>query len=90
MNKREFKLVTSNGHVMGTYTGSTPRQAALKAASNGHSSILLKEHYGNAHYGNRVHAFRGAVRPLHASETSRFARAHGMHKKPVVQKVGTF
>ena len=81
--------MTPSGHVMGTYTGATPRQAALKAASNGHGSILLKEHYGNSHYGNKIHAFKGAVRPLRASEKSRFSKMLNMNHKPVVSKVGT-
>lgn len=89
MTKREFKLLSPrSGQVRGTYTGSCPHQAALKAATKGHTSIMLREHYGNANYGPKVHVFQGGVRPLSAAEKTPFSRKMGMTTKSVVKKMG--
>jgi len=88
-SKREFKLLGAQGQVMGTYTGSCPYQAAMKAASREHSSIMLCEHYGNGNYGDKIHVYQGAMRRLENSEKTAFATRHKIKFKPDVVKIGT-
>ncbi len=87
--KREFKLLSANGDVLGTYTGSYPSQAAMKAASRGHDSIMLREHYGGSKYAPKVYMYQGSLRPLSANERTGFAAQHNIKFKPEVVRVGT-
>jgi len=52
--KRNFALVDGNGEEIGTYSGSQPRDAALKAARRGNKEIVLREKGTN-----KLHYFRG-------------------------------
>ena len=89
MSSREFKLLSAKNEVIGTYAGSCPYQAAMKAASRGHKSIMLREHYGNASYSDKLHVYQGGMRSLSAKEQTSFAQSHGIKYKPHVQKMGT-
>lgn len=86
--KREFKLLSADGHVVGTYTGSCPYQAAMKAASKGHESILLREHFGGGSYAPKLHMYQGTLRHLARSEMTDFAKRHNIQYKPEVRKIG--
>jgi hypothetical protein len=86
--KREFKLLGAKGEVLGTYTGSCPYQAAMKAATRGHQSIMLCEHYGNAKYACKMHVYEGSLRSLEHSEKTPFAQKHNIKYKPDVTKIG--
>jgi hypothetical protein len=86
--KREFKLLSAEGNVTGTYTGSCPYQAAMKAASKGHESILLREHFGGGSYAPKLHMYQGTLRHLAHSEKTDFAKRHNIQYKPEVRKVG--
>jgi len=87
-SKREFKLLSAKGDVIGTYTGTCPYQAAMKAATKGHQSIMLREHFGSARYGSKVHMYQGALRQLSTHEMTPFAKKHNIRFKPEVHKVG--
>jgi hypothetical protein len=86
--KREFKLLSAEGNVTGTYTGSCPYQAAMKAASKGHESILLREHFGGGSYAPKLHMYQGTLRHLAYSEMTDFAKRHNIQYKPEVRKIG--
>jgi len=88
--KREFKLMDHSGHVAGSFTGNTPHQAALKAASRGHTEIMLREHFGNHQYEPKLHVFAGAKRRLRADEKTGFSASLGMKHKSHVAKIGSF
>ena len=51
---RNFALWDGNGNEIGVFTGKSPRQVALKAASRGHTDIKLRERGTN-----KVHMFTG-------------------------------
>lgn len=87
--KRQFQLLTPNNQVVGTFYGSTPHQAAKKAASRGVQNIMLQEHVGRGYYKPTVHVYSGTVRQLDASETTPFAWQHGIRSRPQVTKIGT-
>ena len=80
--KRTYKLISTEGQILGTYVGCAPRAAALKAASKGHEDIILRGPDG------KVHCFQGGVRSLPPSKMTAFALEKGMTKIPWVQKIG--
>lgn len=86
--KREFKLLAPTGEIIGTYAGSCPYQAAMKAASRGHESIMLCEHFGNCQYADKVHMYRGTLRTLTEAEQTAFAQSHKIKRRPEVTKIG--
>ncbi len=52
--RKNFGLLNENGEEIGSFTGAQPRDAALKAASKGITSIILREKGTK-----RLHFFRG-------------------------------
>ncbi len=80
--KRYFALRTSKGKELGTYTGRSPRQAAMKAANRGEKHIELRER-GTM----KVHVYKGSRKKVNAPAN----RPDWMPAKiwrPVVKKVG--
>jgi hypothetical protein len=75
-------LQDQNGNRIGIFTGKSPRQAALKAANQGHTDIKLREHGTK-----KVHVFTGervqAERPRGAP-----AWMPDRIRRSVVKKVG--
>lgn len=61
----------------------------MKAASRGHDSIMLREHYGGSKYAPKVYMYQGSLRPLSDSERTGFAAQHNIKFKPAVVRVGT-
>jgi len=62
MEKRYFALRTSQaGKELAVFTGRQPRQAALKAASRGYTSIFLRERGTK-----KLHAFKGMRKKVRA------------------------
>ncbi len=62
MEKRYFALRTSQGgKEVAVFTGRQPRQAALKAASRGYTSIFLRERGTK-----KLHAFKGMRKKVRA------------------------
>lgn len=88
--KREFKLMDRSGHVAGSFTGNTPHHAALKAASRGHTEIMLREHFGNRQYEPKLHVFAGIKRRLRSDEMTGFSASFGIKHKSHVAKIGSF
>lgn len=83
-SRRYFVLLSggSRGRETSVFTGRQPRQAALKAASRGHTDIYLRERGTK-----KVHHFRGSRRRVAAP----FDRPDWMSStvwKPNVRKVG--
>ena len=80
---RNFALRDAKGNETSVFTGKSPRQAALKAASRGHKDIRLREHGTK-----KVHVFVGervqVERPTRAP-----ASMGNKIWKPDVRKVGT-
>jgi len=85
---RKFKLLNHQGEKIGTFTGATPYQAALKAASRGLKSIMLCEHHGQRQYGNNVHVYQGSLAPIASHEETEFTKKFGIRTKPKAMKVG--
>lgn len=84
MARRYFVLLEGGAHGRegSVFTGRNPRQAALKAASRGHTDIYLRERGAR-----RIHHFRGSRRRVSAPEN----RPDWMSStvwKPNVSKVG--
>jgi len=80
---RYFALRTSEkGKESAVFTGSAPRQAALKAASRGHNDIYLRERGSK-----KLHRFRGSRRKVRAPENKPEWMADTVWK-PNVRKLG--
>lgn len=62
---------------------STPREAALKAATRDISRICLVETLSG-----KMHIFLGQKIPLMETEINAFTRKHNITAKPVVRKIG--
>lgn len=69
-----------------TFTGTAPRQAALKAATRGFKDIQLREHKKKKDGNWRVHVFQGSVKtapkPANAPDWM-----PDMINKPIVKKI---
>ncbi len=83
-SRRYFVLMEGgvSGREGSVFTGRNPRQAALKAASRGHTEIWLKERGAR-----RYHHFRGSRRRVAAPENRPDWMASTVWK-PAVSKVG--
>ncbi len=83
MEKRYFALRTSQGgKELAVFTGRQPRQAALKAASRGYTSIFLRERGTK-----KLHAFKGMRKKVRApAERPEWMAA--VVYKPNVKKLG--
>lgn len=66
-----------------SFYSSTPRGAALKAATRDHERIVLIE---DDH--KKVHIFRGGVRTFAPESRNEFMTKNNIWKKATVQKVG--
>jgi Non-histone chromosomal protein MC1 len=89
-DKKNFGLINEKGEEVGTYSGAQPRDAALKAANRGVTSIVLREKGTK-----KVHYFKGkrelVAAPANAPEWIKKAAAkqHGKIFKANVVKTGT-
>lgn len=79
--KRYFVLRKGNKEV-GVFTGSQPRQAALKAASRGETDIKLRERGSK-----KIHIFKGSRKQVAAPEGAPSWMGSKVWK-PNVKKVG--
>ena len=79
--KRYFVLLKGKKEV-GVFTGSSPRAAALKAASRGNSDVQLRERGTK-----KVHVYKG-VRKKVAAPANRPSWMPAQVWKPNVKKVG--
>lgn len=80
--------VLRKGNRTSIFTGRSPRQAALKAATRGVGDIKLRERGRRNKDGTyTIHIFKGSVRTVSAPE-NRPEWLPARVKKPVVQKVG--
>jgi len=59
-NKKTYVLENASGKALGTFTGITPGVAAKKAATAGHTKILLRE--TGVH--DRLREYEGSVKKL--------------------------
>ena len=64
-NKKTFILEDLSGKQLGTFTGATPGVAAKKAATAGHTSIILRE--TGVH--DRVRYYTGMVKKISPPKT---------------------
>ena len=80
--KRNFALRDAEGNEIGVFSGSSPRQAALKAANRGHTDIRLRERGTK-----KVHIFVGE-RVQVDKPASAPAWMPAIIWKPKVKKVG--
>lgn len=88
--KKTFGLINEKGEEVGTYTGTVPRAAALKAANDGKTAIVLREKGTK-----RLHYFTGKrveiACPANAPAWIKTAAAKKGNKiwKAIVEKLGT-
>jgi hypothetical protein len=90
MAKRAAKkyYVLKSGSKLSIFTGRTPRQAALKAATRGFKDIKLRERgKRNKDRTYSVHVFKGSVKEVNAP-ANRPDWLPAKVKKPFVSKVG--
>jgi hypothetical protein len=86
--RKYYKLRRGTKEVA-TFTGRQPRQAALKAATRGHTDIRLRERGRRNRDGTyTVHVFRGSRKKVSVPESSRVNWLPSTVWKPVVKKVG--
>ena len=83
MKKRFWVLDIENAEVDMDLQSSTPREAALKAATRERSLICLVEFATG-----KLHVFRGEKVPLVSREINEFTRGKNITSKPVVSKLG--
>ncbi|MGC8884944.1 MAG: non-histone chromosomal MC1 family protein [Candidatus Nanoarchaeia archaeon] len=81
MVARYFVLMQNNRDTNHIFTGSSPRRAALKAATRGFTNIVLRERGTD-----RIHVFKGARKRVAAPE-NRPEWLPSQIWKPVVKKV---
>ena len=88
-SKSEKKYyVLKHGRKIHIFTGRSPRQAALKAATRGFKDIRLRERGRRNKDGTyTIHIFKGSVKTVRAPE-NRPSWLPEKVKKPVVRKVG--
>ncbi|VVB60370.1 Chromosomal protein MC1c [uncultured archaeon] len=79
--KRYFTLRSGNKEV-GVFTGSQPRQAALKAANRGYTDIRLRERGTK-----KIHIFKGSRKQV-AAPPNAPAWMGSKVWKPTVKKIG--
>ena len=86
MDKKYYEL--KKGREKHVFTGKTPRQAALKAATRGFTDIRLRERgRRNADRTYSIHIFKGSVATVDAPR-NRPSWLPARVKKPIVKKVG--
>lgn len=82
--KKRFLLVDiENREVDMELQSSTPREAALKAATRDRTLICLAEVTSG-----KLHVFRGDKVPLETREVNRFTQGNNIVSKPRVSKLG--
>jgi len=87
-SRKYYKMIRGNREVA-TFTGRQPRQAALKAATRGHTDIRLRERGRRNRDGTHtIHVFRGSRKKVSVPESSRVSWLPSTVWKPVVKKVG--
>ncbi len=87
MPKKKY-YVMKVGNKTHVFTGKTPRQAALKAATRGFTDIKLRERgRRNKDKTYSIHVFKGSVKKV-SSPAGRPSWLPASVKKPVVKKVG--
>ena len=80
--------ILRKGSKSAIFTGRSPRQAALKAATRGFADIKLRERgRRNKDRTYSIHVFKGSVKTISAPE-NRPSWLPARVKKPVVRKVG--
>lgn len=85
-SKKTYVLRNASGDTDRVFTGSSPRQAALKAATRGVSKIMLRERgRRNADKTYSVHVFSGSVKTVAAPE-NRPSWLPARVRKPIVRK----
>ncbi|MCK4496719.1 MAG: chromosomal protein MC1 [Candidatus Aenigmarchaeota archaeon] len=87
-SKKYYKMRKGTKEIA-TFTGRQPRQAALKAATRGHTDIRLRERGRRNRDGTyTIHVFRGTRKKVSVPESSRVSWLPSTVWKPVVKKVG--
>lgn len=87
MASRKKYYILKRGSKVSVFTGRSPRQAALKAATRGISDIRLRERGRRNRDGTyTIHIFRGSVKRVSAPE-NRPDWLPAMVKKAIVKKV---
>jgi len=80
--------ILKKGRKTAIFTGRSPRQAALKAATRGFTDIRLRERgRRNKDRTYSIHVFKGSVKTISAP-ADRPSWLPARVKKPVVRKVG--
>lgn len=86
---RKYYKMRKGSREVATFTGRQPRQAALKAATRGHTDIKLRERGRRNRDGTyTIHVFRGSRKKVTVPESSRVSWLPTSVWKPVVKKVG--
>jgi len=85
--KKYYVLRKGTNDTEHVFSGSAPRQAALKAATRGFSNILLRQRgRKNKDKTYSVHVFKGSVKTV-AAPANRPKWLPARVKKPIVKKV---
>lgn len=80
--------VLKKGNKISIFTGRSPRQAALKAATRGYKDIRLRERGRRNKDGTyTIHLFKGSTKIVSAPE-NRPSWLPAKVKKPIVKKIG--
>ncbi|MEM5798005.1 MAG: non-histone chromosomal MC1 family protein [Candidatus Aenigmatarchaeota archaeon] len=86
--KAKKYYIMKTGKKVAIFTGRSPRQAALKAATRGYKDIRLRERgRRNKDKTYTIHVFKGSVKVVPAPE-NRPSWLPAKVKKPIVSKVG--
>ena len=86
--KKYYKLL-KGGREVATFTGRQPRQAALKAATRGHTDIKLRERGRRNKDGTQtIHVFKGSRQKTSVSSSSNVSWLPSQVWKPIVKKIG--
>ena len=81
--------IMKSGRKVAIFTGRQPRQAALKAATRGHTDIKLRERGRRNKDGTQtIHVFRGSRQKTRVSSSSNVSWLPSEVWKPIVKKIG--
>ncbi|MBI4175658.1 MAG: chromosomal protein MC1 [Candidatus Aenigmarchaeota archaeon] len=87
-SRKYYRLMKGNRE-MAVFTGRQPRQAALKAATRGHTEIRLRERGRRNRDGTyTIHVFKGSRKKVTLPQENRVSWLPSQVWKPSVRKSG--
>lgn len=86
---QNFQLIDADGiSTITTFFNRRPREAALKAATRGHTNIVLREPLNAKKNEYRMHHFEGKTVPIPEDKMREYEKKYNKTKRPHVHRTG--